>query len=515
LKIVITAAGMSKRFYDQGYELPKFMLPVIDCSILESIILMFQPSDLFLVVTTHNIKDKNYTFFKSLMKKYRNLSVLAISEHKCGPVETINQEEVLNWIGKDPFIVSYCDFLVIWDYKSFLTHIESSDIDGCIVSFRGMQPASRGDTLFAYLRNSNLDVLEVREKESFTENRKEEYASVGIYYFKSVEVFLYSLSISHKYFKDFSEQYISLVYSGLIELGLHVSHYPVNQFLCFGTPKDYEEFLYWKSYFQSIETQDNVVASIENKLIPMAGFGERFNKAGFKVPKPFIPIRGKAMFLHALESFPRARNTLLVLMKNQSERVLRATSSSPFKVSISTLEHRTTGPGVTILESISSIPAEEEVVVMSCDYEQICEPDLFDEARNNQNNSVIVFYTHFNRFRMNNPRAFAYCQTDEFGVVKTIVEKQLISMTPETDKLLVGSFWFRHAKHLELALKNAMSRNVLINGELYVANSLNELLKIGIQIRAVPVKHWISFGDPEEFEIYNWWEQVINYLNSL
>jgi hypothetical protein len=116
---------------------------------------------------------------------------------------------------------------------------------------------------------------------------------------------------------------------------------------------------------------------------------------------------------------------------------------------------------------------------------------------------------------MNNPKAFAYCQTDETGIVQTIVEKRLISATPETDKLLVGSFWFRHTKHLELALKNAVSRNILINGELYVANSLNELLKIGIQIRAVPVKHWISFGDPEEFEIYNWWEQVINYLNSL
>ena len=121
---MITAAGKSKRFYDEGYELPKFMLPVIDCSILESIVLMFQPNDLFLVVTTHNIKDENYTFFKSLMKKYRNLSVLAISEHECGPVETINQEEVLNWIDKDPFIVSYCDFLVIWDYKAFLTQID-------------------------------------------------------------------------------------------------------------------------------------------------------------------------------------------------------------------------------------------------------------------------------------------------------------------------------------------------------------------------------------------------------
>ena len=33
-------------------------------------------------------------------------------------------------------------------------------------------------------------------------------------------------------------------------------------------------------------------------VVPMSGFGERFRKKGYKIPKPLIKVNGKEMILH-------------------------------------------------------------------------------------------------------------------------------------------------------------------------------------------------------------------------
>ena len=35
----------------------------------------------------------------------------------------------------------------------------------------------------------------------------------------------------------------------LINLGLHVKVFEVENYLCWGTPNDYETFIYWQSFF--------------------------------------------------------------------------------------------------------------------------------------------------------------------------------------------------------------------------------------------------------------------------
>jgi len=514
LKIVITVAGKSQRFYDAGYTLPKFMLPVFKTTILEQVVNMFNYEDSFLLVTSKELYQQFGDYFDNLKKKFKNLEVIWVESHNRGPVQTLLNKRVEEWIGHDNFIISYCDFFLNWNYKSFLDHIHNTTSQGCIVSFKGMQPASRGSTLFAYLRTCNEKVLEVREKSYFTDNKTEEYASTGIYYFKSYSIFQNAVAQSAQFFQEFSEKYVSLVYNGMLNLGLVVTHFPVSQFVCLGTPQDYEEFLYWHDYFSTTLNSTSESVSIQNKLIPMAGSGQRFQKVGISVPKPLIPVRNKATFLHALESLPRSKKSYVVVMNDQIERIDRALTSTNLDVTAIALLERTLGPGETILKVIESIPENEDLLVMSCDYFQDCDLKVFEEAINDRQTKVILFYTYFSEFRMKDPAAFAYCSTDNQGIVKKIVEKELLSKNPSEDKLLVGSFWFRNREYLKTALENSKVHNRYINGELYVANSLNELLRLGVQIRAVPVKHWISFGDPEEFEIYSWWEYLFDTFNE-
>jgi NDP-sugar pyrophosphorylase family protein len=39
-------------------------------------------------------------------------------------------------------------------------------------------------------------------------------------------------------------------------------------------------------------------------VIPMSGFGERFRRAGYAVPKPLIEIVDKPIIAHVVEMFP-------------------------------------------------------------------------------------------------------------------------------------------------------------------------------------------------------------------
>ena len=46
-----------------------------------------------------------------------------------------------------------------------------------------------------------------------------------------------------------------------------------------------------------------------------------------------------------------------------------------------------------------------------------------------------------------------------------------------------------------------------VNGEHYVANSMNLMLAEGKRIVIFDIEQWISFGDPLELDVYYYWEE--------
>ena len=47
-------------------------------------------------------------------------------------------------------------------------------------------------------------------------------------------------------------------------------------------------------------------------VIPMSGFGERFRRAGYTVPKPLIKIDGKPIIEHVIDMFPGETNFIFI-----------------------------------------------------------------------------------------------------------------------------------------------------------------------------------------------------------
>ena len=47
-------------------------------------------------------------------------------------------------------------------------------------------------------------------------------------------------------------------------------------------------------------------------VIPMSGFGERFRRAGYMVPKPLIKVEGKPMIQHVTDLYPGAERFIFI-----------------------------------------------------------------------------------------------------------------------------------------------------------------------------------------------------------
>ena len=47
-------------------------------------------------------------------------------------------------------------------------------------------------------------------------------------------------------------------------------------------------------------------------IIPMSGFGERFRRAGYAMPKPLIEVGGKPIIAHVIDMFPGETNFLFI-----------------------------------------------------------------------------------------------------------------------------------------------------------------------------------------------------------
>lgn len=241
-------AGHSRRFTKAGYTDPKPFLLIDGKPMIERVCQMFSAKDEFILVCNrqHLAVPKYMQILKTLPF---NCRIVGIEPHEEGPVFTALQAKKIIADPLEPIILSYCDFTMVWNYPQFI--LKASLYDGAIAVFRGFHPASCGDTYYAYLKsNEQLEMLELREKRSFTNNRLEEFASTGVYYLDSWKMFeAYAHELLAVQEKVAAEYYCSLIYNYLVRDGKKVALYETQKFICWGTPEDLSEYYFWSNYF--------------------------------------------------------------------------------------------------------------------------------------------------------------------------------------------------------------------------------------------------------------------------
>ena len=505
MNVVIPMAGKSRRFKSEGYQAPKYLLPLENQLVIEAVMDCFdETDDFYLIVAADEIAESVASWLRSLKPR---VTVVPIEPHDLGPVYSCLKAPITI---SGPTVISYCDFLIRWDYQKFVHFCQ--EFDAVVPTFSGFHPASFGDTKYAYGRvGEESRLLEIREKESFTDERWKEPASTGSYYFKTWSLFLEYARILLSTGSDLpnGEFYITGVVERMIEDGRSVGVSNVEKFICLGTPEDYHQYRYWRRAISQVadSSGDWKEAIDADLLITMAGKGERFSNRGYRIPKPLIPVEGKPLFVQAALSMPEMAGYYFAALASTATRynLERIAAQSIPSSRVVTLAAETDGQLSTVAESIASIDGDRPLVVGSADYLLDLDSAGLSMVLASEDWDFVVITARSPRGIHDDYRSFAYCLAPDFPKIERIVEKSLISDEPWNDQVVTGTFVFRSKDVVRVLSERANQLNLTVNGEKYIGNALNLLIEMGFFGLAFESDLWVSLGTPFELELFEYW----------
>lgn len=240
------------------------------------------------------------------------------------------------------------------------------------------------------------------------------------------------------------------------------------------------------------------MSNILNIVVPLAGMGASFQKAGYSFPKPLIDINGKPMIHAVVENIkPKLEHKFILICKDEHyeryalyQNFANATDNNYEVVRLSA---PTKGAACAVLTAADYINNENELIIANADQLIDIPLDEFVEfARRNKLDGAIM------TFNSNHPR-WSYALTDEDGNVLQVAEKRVIS-----GHATVGIYYFKTGRLFVEGAANMIEKDINLNGEFYVCPVYNELIMAGKKVKIWPIKtsQMHSLGTPEDLREY-------------
>ena len=518
MKVLIPLAGRGKRFLDAGYKVPKPLIVVDGCPIIEHIVRNFSKDDDFIfAINEEQEKDTNIvSVLKSIAPKCR---IITIAYKKEGPLYGLrSMESCID--DNEEIIVNYCDFSWLWDYKDFKKKIVESNCDGAIVCYRGFHPHLLGPNNYATLDASDLWMKEIREKHSWHKNKMDDWSSSGTYYFKKgkyLKKYLHGIEKRPEW-KINDEFYVSQLFQLMKEDNLNIFIYEIPFMLQWGTPEDLEEYLYWSDYFrQKIGSLRHGMKHEMDVIVPMAGEGKRFQHEGYTLPKPLIKIDEFPMFIQAARAIPEGNKYIFVVRKELAERKdIKESISGEFKsAQIIEVDYLTEGQACTVLLAEKAIDPDKPLMIGACDNGMVYDFKKFDEMISPGSGVDAMIFTFRNNPTVKrNPKMYGWVLVRGDSRVLKVSVKIPISDNPVRDHAVVGSFWFRKGRYFIDNVKEMIKANDRINNEFYIDNCMNYLVKNNLNVHVFELEKYICWGTPNDLKTYEYWNRYFS-LKSL
>ncbi len=515
MQLVVPMSGIGKRFKDAGYKIPKPLIKVRGKEIINHVVNMFEEIErVIFICNEEHLNDKNLNLHNILKNLHPKTNIVSIKPHKKGPIHAVLEaESILDLLT--PIIVNYCDFNSFFNFSNFINHLKKDNPDGCVFTYTGFHPHMLKNTNYAYVQKNKDSVIDIQEKKPFTEKPMTEEVSSGTYYFKSAQLML-------KYFKKTilldlkvnGEFYVSMAYKPMIKDGLKIKTFLIDYFMQWGTPSDLEDFNWYSDVFKKMINKNfNPNNKYEGCLLmTMAGKGSRFEKKGYKTPKPFISISGSEMYIKAINDLPRMETIKIVtreeLIKNKKPTF--NIKDKNLNISIKSLKKNTEGQAITALKAMEdkNINLEKPLMISACDMGVIFDEKKYQDLIHSKEIDILVWGCKGYPGAQQKPNMYSWIYENENYISKISVKENLIN--PRKDYVLIGTFTFKKAKHFLRSAELSIASGDKVNGEYYVDSLINKSIQIGLQPAVFEVDYFVCWGTPDELETYNYWESCFN-----
>ena len=230
-----------------------------------------------------------------------------------------------------------------------------------------------------------------------------------------------------------------------------------------------------------------------NVLIPMAGAGSRFEKAGYTFPKPLIEVHGKPMIQVVVENLGFEANYIFVVQRaHRKEYNLDAMLDliAP-GCTVVEVDGVTEGAACTALVAKDYIDNDNPLFFANSD--QFVEWDgaefMYRMQESGADGGIVTF-------KATHPK-WSYAKVGDNGLVTEVAEKNPIS-----NNATVGYYYWKCGSDFVKYANQMIEKDARVNGEFYVCPVFNEAIQDGKKVRIKEVDAMWGLGTPEDLHYY-------------
>ena len=228
-----------------------------------------------------------------------------------------------------------------------------------------------------------------------------------------------------------------------------------------------------------------------NVLIPMAGAGSRFEKAGYTFPKPLIEVNGKPMIQVVVDNLNIDAHHIFVVQKEHYEKynlnyMLNLIAPGCDIVQVADI---TEGAACTTLLAKEFINNDQPLLFANSD--QFLEWDsnefMYSMMADEVDGGILTFTaTH--------PK-WSFAKLGEDGFVTEVAEKKPISNIATS-----GIYYWKKGSDYVKYAEQMIEKDVRVNGEFYVCPVFNEAIQGEKKIKTYHINKMWGLGTPEDLE---------------
>jgi dTDP-glucose pyrophosphorylase len=252
---MVPLAGKGKRFSDEGYKLPKPVIPVDGIPMIIAATKSLPRADkhVFLCLKEHITKHK----IDIIIKKYFPKAIVV-------PIDQVTEGQASTCLLGEPYInpeaelsIGACDNGMAYKQSAYDKVMNDPKTDAIIWTFRNNPNVTRHPEHWGWVAvDKKNTVKKVSVKIPVSDNPIRDHAVVGSFSFKKAKYFFDNarkmIAANRRINNEF---YVDECMNVLVENGLRVKVFEIDTYIGWGTPADLKTYEYWSSYFRLMKNK--------------------------------------------------------------------------------------------------------------------------------------------------------------------------------------------------------------------------------------------------------------------
>jgi NDP-sugar pyrophosphorylase family protein len=486
MQILIPISGYSSFFPKEEFYFPKPLIEIVGRPMIEVVVeqlkRQFEGARFVFVVDREDVRSFSLDRTLSLLAGPDTCIVERLGKTSGALCSCLLAVDSLDM--DQPLIIANSDQIIEANLSKSVELFQDNQAAAGVITFDSIHPR------WSYVVDDEAcNIVQTFEKRVASRN-----AIAGFYYFKvarefisaSQRVILNDVQTNGMYF-------ISSALNEIILVGGKVIHSPIQGHLyhSFYAPSKIDEFE--RTSYAAGLREESIPERLVNVIIPAAGEGSRFAKAGWKKPKPFIDVDGRPMLELVIDNLTPNEASVTLLLRKQHIDSHTDLVQKFKKVGhlIKPVPSLTEGTASTVLLARHVFDNGQPMMVANSD--QLVEFDVNDYINDcfsrGLDGSILVF-----RDPKMDPK-WSFVKLDKDGLVTEVAEKKPIS-----DLATVGIYLFSKGSEFVSAALDMIVANDRVNNEFYTCPVYNYMIKNGARIGVyeVPMAAMSGLGTPDD-----------------